>query len=47
MSGDQQSLLRDATDDRPAFDQQVGTQCMAISASIVVILVALALVALL
>ena len=47
MSGNRQSPRGDAVDERSAFDQRIAPRCLAIAASIVAILVALAMVAML
>lgn len=47
MGGDQRSLVGEAPDERSTVDQQIRTRCLTIGASILVILVALALIALL
>lgn len=47
MVGERRMLSGDTTNERSSFDQQVGVQCVTISASIVVILAAIAMVALL
>ena len=47
MSGNRRSAWGGAADDRSAFDRRIGPQCLAIAASILVILIAIGLVALL